>query len=313
LAAEFRKVESEVGPIKYIAALIYGDNPDANLLESAVRWVIILIVAVFDPLALVLILAAQQSLRWAQEDRESLKPDPWVADVGEPPTPEEKANYEADDGPLSDDQIRQIRASADPHPPGWMFDKPVAEPSMLERYPYLTQPFAHFKGKPLVAKTEEPAQPLVVTNSKPADNVPVVVTTRNFTPEEMAAMDAVQTVPMKEVVEELVDPNTRIRTLNHKLVPDNDAVLTNSDFGLAFPFNPAKGDVFVRVDIMPTRVYKYNGDDWIMVDKNNTDSYISDDYTRYLISKIRTGEYNVEELTDAEADSVREYLKKNDN
>lgn len=310
LAAEFRKVESEVGPIKYIAALIYGDNPDANLLESAVRWVIILIVAVFDPLALVLILAAQQSLRWAQEDRESHKPDPWVADVGEPPTPEEKANYEADDGPLSDDQIRQIRASVDPHPPGWMFDRPVAEPSMLERYPYLTQPFAHFKGKPLVAKTEEPTQPLVVTNSNPANNVPVVVTTRNFTPEEISAMDAVQTVPMKEIVEELVDPNTRIRTLNHKLVPDNDAVLSNSDFGLAFPFNPVKGDVFVRVDIMPNRVYKYNGDDWIAVDKSNTDSYISDDYIRYLISKIRTGEYNVDELTDVEADSVRDYLKR---
>lgn len=65
IAAEVRKVEAEVGPIKYIAALVYGDNPDANLLERAVRWVIILIVAVFDPLALVLILSAQQSLRWA--------------------------------------------------------------------------------------------------------------------------------------------------------------------------------------------------------------------------------------------------------
>ena len=47
--AENRKIEAEVGPIKYIAALIYGDNPDANILERAVRWVIIIIVAVFDP------------------------------------------------------------------------------------------------------------------------------------------------------------------------------------------------------------------------------------------------------------------------
>lgn len=37
IAANLRKVEAEVGPIKYIAALIYGDNPDANLLEKAVR------------------------------------------------------------------------------------------------------------------------------------------------------------------------------------------------------------------------------------------------------------------------------------
>ena len=71
IRAEVRKVEAEVGPIKYIAKLIYGDNPDANVLEKAVVWVIMMIVAVFDPLALVLILAAQQSIRWARgEDQE---------------------------------------------------------------------------------------------------------------------------------------------------------------------------------------------------------------------------------------------------
>jgi len=69
LAAEVRKVEAEVGPIKYIAALIYGDNPDANLLENAVRWIIILLVLVFDPLALVLIMAGQQAIMWSREDK----------------------------------------------------------------------------------------------------------------------------------------------------------------------------------------------------------------------------------------------------
>jgi hypothetical protein len=61
IRAEVRKVEAEVGPIKYIAAFIYGDNPDANILEKAVTWVIILIVIVFDPLAITLLLAAQFS------------------------------------------------------------------------------------------------------------------------------------------------------------------------------------------------------------------------------------------------------------
>jgi hypothetical protein len=55
IASEMRKVEAEVGPIKYIAALVYGDNSEANTLEKAVRWVIILIVVVFDPLALTLL------------------------------------------------------------------------------------------------------------------------------------------------------------------------------------------------------------------------------------------------------------------
>ena len=49
IAAENRKIEAEVGPIKYIAALIYGDNADNSTLEAAVRWVIILLVIVFDP------------------------------------------------------------------------------------------------------------------------------------------------------------------------------------------------------------------------------------------------------------------------
>ncbi len=62
IRAEVRKVEAEVGPIKYIAALLYGDNPDQNILDKAVTWVIILIVIVFDPLAISLLMAAQFSL-----------------------------------------------------------------------------------------------------------------------------------------------------------------------------------------------------------------------------------------------------------
>ena len=68
IASELRKVEAEVGPIKYIAAFIYGDNLDSNLLEKAVRWMIILIVIVFDPLAVVLLLASQHSFRWIRSN-----------------------------------------------------------------------------------------------------------------------------------------------------------------------------------------------------------------------------------------------------
>ena len=65
LAAAVRKIDAEVGPIKYVAALIYGDHATENTLEAAVRWVIILIVVVFDPLALCLILAANKQMEWA--------------------------------------------------------------------------------------------------------------------------------------------------------------------------------------------------------------------------------------------------------
>lgn len=84
IAANLRKVEAEVGPIKYIAALIYGDNPDQNLLEKAVRWVIIVIVAVFDPLAVILLLASQYSFGWFRNEKEQEEEKP--APRQSPPT-----------------------------------------------------------------------------------------------------------------------------------------------------------------------------------------------------------------------------------
>ena len=66
IAAEVRKVEAEVGPIKYIAAFVY-DNTDPSVLERAVTWVIILIIIVFDPLAVVLLLSSQISFQSFRE------------------------------------------------------------------------------------------------------------------------------------------------------------------------------------------------------------------------------------------------------
>ena len=69
---EYRQFEAEVGPVKYIAELIYGEA-DRNLLEDAVRWVIIIIVAVFDPLAVCLVLAGTMTIGWWREDRQKNK------------------------------------------------------------------------------------------------------------------------------------------------------------------------------------------------------------------------------------------------
>jgi len=62
IRAEIRKVEAEVGPIKYIAAFAYGST-DQTILERAVTWVIILIIVVFDPLAVILLLSSQISFQ----------------------------------------------------------------------------------------------------------------------------------------------------------------------------------------------------------------------------------------------------------
>lgn len=64
-------IEAEVGPIKYLAQLIYGANPSKDILEKSVTWVIVLLVVVFDPLAVVMLLAAQTTFAWYRSDRQA--------------------------------------------------------------------------------------------------------------------------------------------------------------------------------------------------------------------------------------------------
>jgi hypothetical protein len=56
------ELEAEIGPLKYIAELIYGRDRAADYFDTAVRWIIILLVCVFDPLAIVMILAGNVGL-----------------------------------------------------------------------------------------------------------------------------------------------------------------------------------------------------------------------------------------------------------
>ena len=112
VASEARKVDAEVGPIKYIAALIYGDNPDQNVLEKAVRWVIILLVLVFDPLALVLILAADQTFAWAREDKN--KKEGWQQ-VWQPKTENPWADWDDKPKATEDFDPRPMETKEDPN------------------------------------------------------------------------------------------------------------------------------------------------------------------------------------------------------
>ena len=84
IRAELRKVEADVGPIKYIAKFIYGDNPDQNLLEKAVTVVIILLIIVFDPVAVLLVIAGSMTWRWSHNKiiaRPKREEEPAVEDV----------------------------------------------------------------------------------------------------------------------------------------------------------------------------------------------------------------------------------------
>lgn len=323
IRAEVRKVEAEVGPIKYVAALIYGDNPDANLLERAVRWVIILIVAVFDPLALVLILAAQQSIRWAKDEQErkeeeklfhddarqelendpelNMTPDPYVADVGEKPTQQEleeiKKSSQEEKLPSADSNI-----TAQSAPPEDDFD--------ISKHTYLNKPFVHFKNlKPMVYKPDPVPEPDLVP-IPPLDPIPGQPSQEVQTETNVESSKFVKVPETANRVKKESPPVPE--TLNvRKLQPDNvDSTAIKSGFGIKFPDQVNKGDMFLRVDYLPNKLFKYNGFKWIEVDKDKTDSYTYDEqYIQYLSDKLRTGEYDVDQLSETEQNLVAQYLQ----
>ena len=106
IEAEYRKLEAEVGPIKYNAEFIYGEEADRDLLEEAVRWVIILIIFVFDPLAVLLLIASQYTFQFARPGKDNTAWKDYekarakkIVENSEPepdsePTPEENKTYE---------------------------------------------------------------------------------------------------------------------------------------------------------------------------------------------------------------------------
>jgi hypothetical protein len=115
MSAEVRAFEVEVGPIKYIADLIYEDGREN--LEEAVRAVIIMLVLVFDPLAILLVIAANMQLNMATGKRiEFMSLDETVTETAEEIVPEitaeENPHVEQDsDLPPDDEPPEEVKTA----------------------------------------------------------------------------------------------------------------------------------------------------------------------------------------------------------
>jgi len=107
LEAENRKLEAEVGPVKYIAEMIYGEQANKSLLEEAVRWVILLLVAVFDPLAIVLVLAGVMTIHKFGRPE---PPDPNVKKPLPEVEPIEEEHQEPEQENKIDEETKQTEA-----------------------------------------------------------------------------------------------------------------------------------------------------------------------------------------------------------
>jgi hypothetical protein len=307
IAAEVRKVEAEVGPIKYIAKFIYGETgADENMLEKAVTWIIILIVIVFDPLAVIMLLAAQMTFGWIRKPKSinDFVPQPQELVVDEPvaepestsiesatwpfPTYEEitpthikESSYEPDNGALTTDQVDQINdlvadTKIDKEPEYFIIedaDEEVEPPKQTE------EEIINEVSKLIAEETLQATEPVDIPNPRTAEAAPGL---------------------------------NRGVMYSTPIQADNDVPLgksSNTGFGNEFPDNPEKGDVHLRVDFLPNRLFKYNGQKWIEVDKSQTDVYAyEEEYIKHLINEIDAGKYDPDILTDIEREQIKQYL-----
>jgi len=463
LRAEFRKVEAEVGPIKYIAALIYGDAASQNMLEAAVRWVIILIVVVFDPLALTLILAANKQLEWArkgkggwihdEEDRpvdektEVSEPavvdaEPTVQSVAVEPTPTEPVVEEPEptEHPLTEEQreAQEMQAVENFFWRGRMIakalDQEEAERVAAEGNAQLAELETELDVDAVLASLEQSraeetrlqaeaqqqqelldtlANELIIYSTQLADGqarkaeletqlqqseqlkadlksaydaasstnqtlaqlnsktqkdlvdagnnaarlridinkrdqeidklngwvdqlqadlqaaIALAAERNNRLNELQAQIPPPPDVTVEEVVaepepvvveqvaeSEATDPNPDLgfeqRYFAKYTQPVTDSTEGRADFGTEFPDNPNKGDVFLRTDYLPNRLFKWNNNKWIEIDKESNDRLAYNSaYIEHLIDKIQSGEYDIDDVNDAERTEIEQFLKNN--
>jgi len=372
IAAEIRKVEAEVGPIKYIAALIYGDDPGVNTLESAVRWVIIILVSVFDPLAIMMLLAATESLKWNREKKQTHTKNNDNDDVGllhktvpihvpESETTDKNNTvssawpfpdhttapaYPPDDGPLTDEQIDQLKKSVEamnlPTAPKQVQSDLFADPgndygncykcnTALLNAPGIG-PFCPNKEcdvmDSLYPQDDEPEQlPVDAVAGTLVEEAVSDSDLHSAEDDSMDGMDAASKSAASRWKED--NPGLTLKTQRRLFesglitqlpwmtadyylgpTPDNvPAKDTVSGFGIEFPVDPRKGDTYLRVDRLPSVLYKYNGNNWIEVDKELNNLYAYDEaYIDYLIAKIDSGEYDPDLLSTAERDQIERRL-----
>ena len=319
LEAEYRKLEAEVGPVKYIAEMIYGEA-DRDLLEEAVRWVIIIIVVVFDPLAIMMLLAATESFGWAREQKDEKQarqttipdnePDPEhepdpngtsAEDVGEEPPGESPRDPDQTTGARDPDPEAEARATEDdyiaqeivyPIPeefdPGDFEDEQINE--VVETPQAEVDPTTQDKLK---TSTEQELEQ-EINSGKLAKKMWKAQNPEDTLKHQEALLE-------RGKIEEL--PWEQLKPIA------DDLVAGDVSFGVIFPTDPNKGDSYIRVDYLPTKLFKYNGNKWIEVDKNISDSYTYDEgYINHLIEKLGNGEYDPDLLNDNEREQIEDRL-----
>lgn len=309
LEAEYRKLEVEVGPIKYIAELIYGDSTDKNMLEQAVRWVIILIVAVFDPLAVMMLLAATESMTWIRQRLP--KPTPKMTETDINSDSENKENHLVE---MTETVTVFQKENTDLH------DKINTLSEQLNKIQTERDKLFSAHSTEMIRADELEIKLAETEKNLKNELSEIPIETVKKTEPDIKSLPEIKTTGITSEIP-MVDSSSNYVTYEGKLMsidalkslrPDLVSAMSNSDimFGVKFPSYAKIGDIYIRTDIIPHSVYKFNGKKWISVDKNMNHSYLQyEPYIKYLIDKINDGEYDADLLTDNEHDEIAAHLQ----
>jgi len=308
LEGEYRKLVAEVGPVKYIAEFIYGNQADKNMLEEAVRWVIVIIIFVFDPLAVLLLLASQYSFEEYRRTKKKVVQDQENGQVSEPVDPVietvEPVSTDSVDKLFKPESYKSIVA--------WNIPAVLKTPVASAKVP-ATEKIKKTKitkpKKQIVETIDEPIVETIPTIDSPprVEIEQKEIITGGVTKESSTYFHPDEKYVQYEGKLMSIDA---LREQHPELVLPKSSPMNVILFGSEFPSSAKTGDIYIRVDVIPHRVYKFNGTKWINLDKNSNTTYLQNEsYIQYLIAKIDTKEYDVDFLTDFERDEITEYFK----
>jgi hypothetical protein len=207
------------------------------MLEKAVTWVIILIVIVFDPLAVIMLLAAQMTFAWHRKD-------------GNDPLAETPA-YEPDDGALTDEQIAQINMLAD--------EARVPSETIIPHTTLFVDNGEHPKDTYEHEKETH-------TEEVPSET-PLTALGGDITAPEEPTEDPVESELEKwnKMIEEAEAEALKEREARkYHILPELQKELGKQ--GPEFPANPEEGQEFTRSDMTPPRTFAYNGSQWVDIE-----------------------------------------------
>jgi cell division septum initiation protein DivIVA len=330
LKQEDLKLQAEVGPIKYIAQLIYDDElPGQSILEKAVRWVIIIIVAVFDPLAVAMVLGVTMVMNNRRRENELVEHEPTV------PVRDSEGTRDIE-LPVGVERVVEVPVEV------------IREVEVIKEVPVevirevevIKEVSVDVVREVLVEDTtqvnrleEELAETLVMLEdalSKPAEvqyvdrvvekTVEVIKEVPVEVIREVSVNDTTNLTALTRELDILIQENLRKENQIHALkaelkIKDQESAGVSADefddevntslLGTQLPGTAEIGQLYLN--IKTEKLYKYTGTDWLEVDKSMNTSYTLDEHWQnWKLGQMTRGESEWDDLTVAEQTALEQ-------